>query len=405
MTIRFFKNANQKFFKRSTILLTFILAGLSINGFATQESPQTDIQFIMTADPHYGITRKAFQGASKVDAHLVNAAMISKINALPNVKLPADGGINAGKITGAIDFVVEGGDIANRQEGTPEKSIQCASISWDQFKADYVDGLQIHDRNGKKSPLYVLPGNHDITNAIGFYKPMVPTTDAGAMAGIFNMMMKPTIQKTKDTFKYIEDKVHYSLNMGGIHFMFISLWPDSMERKWMAEDLKSVEKSTPVIVFTHDEPEVESKHFKNPNDNHDINGKDKFENLLADNFSGGKSVDDPTTIEQKSLEAFFYSNPNISAYFHGNDHWKRFRDWTGPDNTIAVHTFGVDSPMKGEVSKDDETKLSFYLVTIDTKSRLMSVRECLWNVDPAKTDSSVAWGDTITVALFPRPMK
>ena len=152
MAIQCFKNISRIFFLRFALLLVFILAGTSINGFASQESQQAEIQFIVTSDPHYGITRKAFQGASKVDAHIVNAAMISKINTLPNVKLPADGGINAGKIAGAIDFVVEGGDIANRQEGTSEKSIQSASISWDQFKADYIDGLQIQDRKGKNPP-------------------------------------------------------------------------------------------------------------------------------------------------------------------------------------------------------------------------------------------------------------
>ena len=405
MAIQIFKNNNQNIFLRFTLLLVFILAGTSINGLASQESQRAEIQFVFTSDPHYGITRNTFRGASKVDAHTVNAAMIAKINTLSNVKLPADGGINAGKIVGAIDFVVEAGDIANRQEGASEKSIQSASISWDHFKTDYIDGLNIKDRNGNKSPLFILPGNHDISNAIGFYKPMVPATDAASMAGIFNLMMNPAVQRTKDTYNYAGDKIHYSLNLGGIHFVFITLWPDSAERKWMAEDLKSIENSTPVIIFAHDEPEIETKHFINPNGNHDINGKDKFENLLADQFAGGKTIDDPTTIEQISLETFFNSNPNISTYFHGNDHWKRFRDWTGPDNTVAVHTFGVDSPMKGEVSKDNETKLSFYLVTIDSKARLMSVRECLWNVDPSKPDAPVAWGDTITVALFPRPVK
>lgn len=67
-----------------------------------------------------------------------------------------------------------------------KKSIRSASISWDQFKAGYIDGMQIEDRNRNKSPLYILPGNHDVTNAIGFYNPMVPATDAASMAGEFN---------------------------------------------------------------------------------------------------------------------------------------------------------------------------------------------------------------------------
>ena len=312
--------------------------------------------------------------------------------------------MNAGKIAGSIDFVVEAGDIANRQEGVAGKSIPSASVSWAQFKADYIDGLNVKDRSGNKSPLYILPGNHDITNAIGFYQPMAPATDAASLAGIFNLMMKPAVPKTNDTYSYGKDKIHYSLNKGGIHFMFLTLWPDSAERQWMADDLKSISKSTPAIIFVHDQPDVEAKHFINPNGAHDINSKDKFENLLADQFADGKKMNDPTTIEQRSLETFLQSNPNITAYFHGNDHWKRFRDWTGPDNTVAIHTFGVDSPMKGLASKDDETKLSFYLVTIDCQARLMTVRECRWNPAPSQPDQPVAWGDTITVALFPRPV-
>ena len=406
MARQLLKNRNRNILLRFALLLAFLFAGPSITGLAAQEiQPQPEIQFIFTSDPHYGITRNTFRGTSKVDAHTVNAAMVAKINTLSNVKLPADGGINAGKIAGAVDFVVEAGDIANRQEGTSGKAIQSASLSWDQFREDYIGGLNIKDRSGNKAPLYILPGNHDITNAIGFYKPMFPATDAASMAGIFNLMMKPAVPKTKDTYNYSRDKIHYSLNMGGVHFVFVTLWPDSAERHWLAEDLKNTNKSTPVILFTHDQPDVEAKHFTNPNSGHEINGKDKFENLLADQLAGGTAVDDPTTTDQRSLETFLKSNQNISAYFHGNDHWKRFHDWTGPDNTVAVHTFGVDSPMKGVVSQDDEKKLSFYLVTVDSGARLMTVRECLWNADPSRPDGPVAWGDAITVALFPRPIK
>ena len=46
--------------------------------------------------------------------------------------------------------------------------------------------------------------------------------------------------------------------------MFITLWADSAERIWMQKDLDTVGKTTPVIIFTHDQPECESKHFTNP---------------------------------------------------------------------------------------------------------------------------------------------
>jgi hypothetical protein len=59
--------------------------------------------------------------------------------------------------------------------------------------------------------------------------------------------------------------------------------------------------------------------------------------------------------------------------------------------------------MKGAVSANDERKLSFQIVTVDTALRLMTVRECLWNADPAHPDAPLAWGSSTTVAFQPRP--
>ena len=403
MTVRLFQ-AKKKFLPlQLTLMLVLFLTTAIFSTLSAQTVPQPVIQFVFTSDPHYGITRDNFQGASKVDAHIVNAAMVAKMNALPVLKLPADGGINEGQTIGAIDFIAETGDIANRQEGAAEKHIQSAAESWNQFKADYIDGLTLKNRNNEKTPLYIVPGNHDVTDAIGFYKPMYPAKDATSIAAIYNLMMKPAVPKTKDTYNYATDKIHFSLNIDGIHFIFITMWPDSGERQWIEEDLQKVSADTPVILFTHDQPDVEAKHLMNPNGKHDINSTDQFEDLLTDQLADGKTVADPTTMEQKALETFLKNHPNITAYFHGNDNWHRFMDWTGPDHTVAIHKFVVDSPMKGNVSAKDETKLAFYLVTIDPQSRLMTVRDCLWNADPSKPSSPIAWGNTVTVALFPRP--
>jgi hypothetical protein len=57
--------------------------------------------------------------------------------------------------------------------------------------------------------------------------------------------------------------------------------------------------------------------------------------------------------------------------------------------------------MKGAISKDDETKLSFQIATIDTLSRSMTVREVLWNAHPGRP--SLTWGASTTVTLSPRP--
>jgi hypothetical protein len=157
-----------------------------------------------------------------------------------------------------------------------------------------------------------------------------------------------------------------------------------------------------VVIFTHDQPDVEAKHLINPNGAHDMNPIDRFENLLVDTLAGGTTIKTETTIEQRALEALFQAHGNITAYFHGNSNWNQFYDWTGPDHSVAVHTFRVDSPIKGALSATDETRLSFQIATVDMVSRTMTVRECLWNNQPLTSPVPIAWGASTTVALQPR---
>jgi hypothetical protein len=181
------------------------------------------------------------------------------------------------------------------------------------------------------------------------------------------------------------------------------VWPDSQARAWIENDLKAVGDSTPVFLFTHDQPDVEAKHFINPNGKHDVNSTDQFENLLTDTFADGPSTTAKSLVEQRQLEAFLARHRNITAYFHGNSNWNQFYDWIGPNGSVVLHTFRADSPMKGDASAADERKLSFQVVTIDTASRMMTVRECLWDADPAHPNAPLAWGGSTTVALQPRP--
>jgi hypothetical protein len=141
----------------------------------------------------------------------------------------------------------------------------------------------------------------------------------------------------------------------------------------------------------------------NPNGRHNVNTTDLFENLLSDTFADGRTTTTPSLIEQRQLEAFLARHRNITAYFHGNSNWNQFYDWVGPDHSVVVHTFRADSPMKGDQSAMDERKLSFQVVTIDMASRLMTVRECLWDADPTHPNAPLAWGASTTVALQPRP--
>ena len=53
-------------------------AGLvaALSGVARKAPAAAALQFIFTADAHYGITRTSFRGASRADAHAVNAALM-----------------------------------------------------------------------------------------------------------------------------------------------------------------------------------------------------------------------------------------------------------------------------------------------------------------------------------------
>jgi hypothetical protein len=55
--------------------------------------------------------------------------------------------------------------------------------------------------------------------------------------------------------------------------------------------------------------------------------------------------------------------------------------------------------MKGKFSSKDETKLSFQLISIDTKVMKMTVRECLWNTKPSDPTAKVVFGDSKTILL------
>ena len=334
------------------------------------------VRFVFTSDAHYGLTRRTFRGKSDVSAHEVNAALVSDLNSLA-----ADG---------PIDFVAEGGDVANRAE--VDEHVQAPSISWAQFKGDYIEHLKLRTESGTPTPVYVVPGNHDASNAIGFYKAMRPASDKTPMVEIYNLMMAPAARTTA-TYEYSTDRVLTSRDVGGVHCVFLTVWPDSIGRAWLAHDLEHVGASTPVVIFTHDQPDAQSKHFTNPNGTHDINAVDRFENLLSDTFADGKTIDVDDVIEQTAWEDFVRLHPNITAYFHGNSNWNEFYVWSGPHRSVALQTFRVDSPMKGKFSEGDERRLSYQVGTIDTQTMKMTVRERLWNM--------ASWGAATSVGVRP----
>jgi Calcineurin-like phosphoesterase len=383
---------------KSLILIScFIFTLIPAKSFCQTKS-SADVEILFTSDAHFGIARKAFRGDSNVKSPVVNAAMISKMNALPGQSFPVDSGVNAGQTITGIDYLIQGGDIANRME----IPIQSAAVSWAQFEATYMAGLKLKGHDGKPTSFIIIPGNHDISNAIGYAKPMKPLTDPTSMVKIYNLMLKPAKPMTNEAYNYANDKINYSKDIKGIHFMFITLWADSAERIWMEKDLASVAKTTPVIIVCHDQPTCEAKHFTNPIPPHNMTLENKFENLTAEYYKEGVIASDndgATAIEQRGFVKFLKAHPNIKAYLHGNSNWNEFYTYTGPDNDVALPIFRVDSPMKGKFSAKDETKLSFHLISIDTQNMKMTVRECLWNTQPTDPSTKMVFGASKTISL------
>jgi hypothetical protein len=356
---------------------------------------QAVVQFIFTSDVHFGLQKENFRGAQKVPAVAVNAAMIEQMNRLPRMLLPGDGGVNAKQLVKHVDALAITGDITNREEA----GIQRSSTSWAEFVKDYRGLLKLKNARGQNIPLWITPGNHDASDAIGFHRPMIPLKDPASMIGIYNLEMRPAIKMDSSHYDFQRDKIHYSRDMAGVHFVFVSLWPDSAERAWMAADLANIKPATPVLLFTHSMPDVEARFFVNPNGSHDINQKDKFENLVSETFKDGDAVTDSAFIEQEALVGFLQVHPNIKAWFHGHSNFTEYYEWSGPANNIRLHCFRADSPMKGKYSAKDETKLSFELVSINMKTKMLTVRECLWNPDPAHPQKLPEWGKSITISL------
>lgn len=151
----------------------------------------------------------------------------------------------------------------------------------------------------------------------------------------------------------------------------------------------------PTLLFTHDPPEAEAKHFTNPRKPNDINPEDGFQNLLSDTCTV-RDTDARPKGNWRVLEDFIADHPEIRAYFHGDCNYNEFYTWKGVDGRISLPVFRVDSPMKGEYSSEDETLLSFIVVTIDTGTRLLTARECLWNTGMRP---GIKWGESATVRL------
>lgn len=374
----------------------FALAGCKKNN-DDQQQDDSPVHILLTSDAHYGITRPAFRGATTVDAHTTNAAMIASMNTLPGVTLPSDGAFEAGQKINYVDYMIQTGDVANRMETSAK--VQLASTSWDQFNTDYLQGLTVKGKDGNKANIYVVPGNHDVSNTVGYYAAMSPLTDATSLANLYNRAFSPATPKTAATLNYATDRVNYSRDIAGVHFCFMQMWPDSTVRIWLNSDLQKVSSSTPVVLVCHDQPAVVANHFTNPNGTHNINSTDKFDNVLDEVYKDGKLASGASTIEQRNMVTFLKSHTNIKAWLHGHVHESRYYTYTGVDNDVNISTVSIDSPMKGLVSMNDETKLCYDFATLNPKDMTLTVRECFWNPEPTNASAAIKWGAPYTIKL------
>jgi hypothetical protein len=263
-----------------------------------------------------------------------------------------------------------------------------ATVSWAKFNTDFLKGISTKNQFGVNTEFLLTCGNHDVSNAIGLFKPMTPATDNASMLNIYNLMIKPSPLKTTATYNYYTDKPNYSKDAAGVHMMFVTMWPDSANRIWMEKDLSNVSVTTPVLIFTHDPVVCESSHFTNPLGDHSIS--DVYENQIEERYKSD-------VIEQRGLVAFVKIHPNIKAYFHGHSNDNEYYTFNGPDGGINLQIYRVDSPMKGSISGKDETKLSFQVLAIDGNMKTLTVRQCLWNTSGAT--STIVWGTNSTISL------
>ncbi len=357
---------------------------------ATIGASNNIVTVVYTSDQHYGITRETFRGASDVDATIVNAAMVSQINKLNSTSLPDDGKVGSGKRIN-VSHIIVSGDISNRAE----EGIAKSAVTLAQFDTDY-NNITLKNYKDERPELLLIPGNHDVSNAIGQAKIPSDNMDATTLATIYNRMMNPAVEKTAATYNYATDKINYMRTIGGIQFVFVTMWPDHAQREWIASNTNP---ELPVLIFTHDEPDVETKHLIDPSwtPGTPLNFSNKFEYLVDEVASNPTTDVERDEKAQRAFANFVAANPNIKAYFHGNTNFNEFYTYNGPDSNILLPAFRIDSPMKGEVSGDDESVLSFLIISIDKATQQMTVRECLWN-STSSSEAPIAFGENKTIA-------
>ena len=369
------------------LLLNVILSCSSPGKDNPTGNDSETVNIVFVSDSHYGISRE-FNGKTRTSDY-VNSAMLKVINSLPGDILPDDKGVGAGSSINGIEFIVHGGDVSNRQEN----GVQSSAESWNQFKTNFINKITTLKKDSTPTDLFIVAGNHDVSNAIGHYRGLNPETDPTALCEIYNLMMQPDILRNAEDFSYDSTKTRYAVNRFGIRFLFINIWPGKEEREWMSSYLDTIPQGVPAVIFTHDEAEIEYKHLSNPFPPYGVTPDLPYENVISDRAHEHES----SVYEQREFAEWLKKYPSVKAYFHGNTNYNEFYTYTGPDNNVSLPVFRVDSPMKGEISAFDQSKLSFQVITINEKTKEMTVRECLWA--RGKKGRKMKWGESKTIQL------
>ena len=422
------------------------------------------VNFIYTSDNHYGITRAFFQGGTNVTGQMVNEAMVAKMNTLPGLTFPNDGGVGAGQPVGHIDFLMDTGDIANRTEsqsavaainnlnylgnltnypGNSAYTPPVSAVTWSQYQHDYLGDantgnragglLTLTNSQGSGIPVFLSPGNHDVSDAIGMSgKVTGASVDASSYVQIYNRMapysgkapIATNVFSSPGNYTNLNLQVNYSFDIGGVHVLTVNMFPDKNVQQWMTADLTNVPASTPVLLFCHVPLNMaagETKVFGNPASASSTAGAD-IPFALTGTDSTNSYVD--MNAAKQSVADWLMTHPNVKALFSGHDNFNGTTNWNGQDangNLIAgrdatwpgVTLFRVDSPMKGDYSGasagvlpnvsaagiGDETRLSFQVYSFDIASRTLTEREYQYN-NTANPNTSGAWSVQSTTIDF-----
>jgi hypothetical protein len=414
----------------SLLRLPKLVPSLGLLAFGLASGVQAhaaDVQFIILSDVHFGYIRKfpVPSASTTKDALTINQAMAASVNLVSGMSIPNDGGVGAGTTVGPIDLVAVTGDMANRDEsgdGVAAESanqVQNATASWGNFNATYLTGLTLKNPANANTPFLLSPGNHDISNSIGQQFIIPANIDDDSMRQLL-AIAQGTAPITAGTYTQaffqqenasgaFVNKPNYSMDIGGIHFVSISAWPDSGSRKWIDANLAAVPLTTPVILFTHCYPDVDPKLLAPPSTTSPystipgaptaIGAANDYEAVVSDVIDSTEfATSTSTNVEQTAMANWIKSHPNIVAYFHGHTNFNEMYQFVGPNHDIKLNCFRIDSPMKGQLSagaSGKETLLSFQLATVNTTTWQMTVREIRWYPTPVfSTDTTTANPDT-----------